>query len=46
MYTIIGVFNGEREELDTAETKTEAVFLCYEYKAAFGNSWKIYFKHN
>ena len=47
MYSIIGVYqNCMPEELDTAETKQDAVKLMREYRMAFGQAWKIYIKQN
>lgn len=47
MYSIIGVYqNCMPEELDTAETKHEAVKLMREYRMAFGPTWTIKIKQN
>jgi len=47
MYSIIGVYqNCMPEELDTAETKQDAVKLMREYRMAFGQAWKITIKQN
>jgi len=47
MYSIIGVWQGcMPEELDTAETKQEAMALVREYRIAFGQAWKITIKQN
>jgi len=42
MYNIIGQYNGNREIIDTAETREEALYLVYEYKMAYGSSWVIF----
>ena len=41
MYEIVGVYNGQSEVLDTADTEEEAEYLKTEYSMAFGNSWMI-----
>ena len=47
MYSIIGVWQGcMPEELDTAETKREALELVREYRMAFGRGWAITIKQN
>ena len=47
MYSIIGVWQGcMPEELDTAETKQEAIKLVREYRMAFGREWSITIKQN
>jgi hypothetical protein len=47
MYSIIGVWQGcMPEELDTAETKQEAMKLVREYRMAFGPTWTIKIKQN
>ncbi len=46
MYSIIGVWRGMPEELDTAETKQDAMFLVREYRMAFGSEWNISIKRN
>jgi hypothetical protein len=47
MYSIIGVWQGcMPEELDTAETKQDAMFLVREYRMAFGSEWNISIKRN
>jgi len=46
MYSIIGVWRGMREELDTTETKQDAMFLVREYRMAFGSEWNISIKRN
>ncbi len=42
MYQIIGVYKGNREVIDQAETKKEADYLVSEYRLAYGNEWKVY----
>ena len=47
MYSIIGVWQGcMPEELDTAETKQDAIDLAREYRIAFGREWAITIKQN
>lgn len=47
MYSIMGVYQDcMPEELDTAETKREALELVREYRMAFGLEWKIKIKTN
>mgnify|MGYP003665317991 FL=1 len=47
MYSIIGVYQDHIAiELDTAETKREALELVREYRMAFGLEWKIKIKTN
>jgi len=43
-YTIIGVYKGEKEEIDRADHKRDAEYLVREYQLAFGRDWIIYFK--
>tara|TARA_R100000734_G_C3200340_1_gene19440 strand:+ start:10 stop:156 length:147 start_codon:yes stop_codon:yes gene_type:complete len=43
-YKIIGIYNGEKEEIDTAKNKKEAIYLMNEYKLSFGNNWIIKIK--
>ncbi len=42
MYRIIGMYRGSKEELDTAETESEAHYLCNEYIMAFSRDWRIW----
>ena len=45
MYKIIGIYmNCSPEELDTAETKAEALNLLREYRIAYGKDWIIKIK--
>jgi len=44
MYKIIGIYRGQKEEIDTATTKQEADYLVNEYRIAFGDAWIIYKK--
>ena len=47
MYSIIGVWQGcMPEELDTADTKQDAIDLAREYRIAFGQGWAITIKQN
>ena len=47
MYRILGVWQGGMpEELDTAETKQDAIDLAREYRIAFGQAWSITIKQN
>ena len=38
---IMGRYNGETEELDTANNDNSAEFLVNEYRMAFGSDWHI-----
>jgi len=40
-YKIMGEYNGNREEVDSAETLDAAIFLLGEYSSSFGPSWDI-----
>ena len=42
MYSIIGIYHGRKEVIDTAETETEADYLRDEYALAFGPDWTVY----
>ena len=45
MFVIMGKLKGsEAEELDTADTKKEALYLQGEYIMAFGSGWRIWIK--
>ena len=47
MYSIIGIYRGgSPEEIDTAETKSDAYYLMHEYQSAFGCDWSINIKRN
>jgi hypothetical protein len=39
MYEILGVYDGEKEVVDTAETQEDAEYLLQEYQLAFGLDW-------
>ena len=41
MWHIIGIYRGESEIIDTAESKDEANQLVTEYRMAFGSDWII-----
>jgi hypothetical protein len=41
-YTIVGVYNGKSEVIDSADTEKEAEYLVREYRMAYGQSWRIY----
>ena len=43
MHKIIGVSEGTKEVIDTAETTEEAEYLVGEYRLAFGKGWNIYY---
>ena len=45
MYEIIGIYKGNKEVIDTAETKQEARALAGEYRMAFGSEWIINIKN-
>lgn len=43
MYKIMGRYNGgEPEEIDTAETGSEAAYLLGEYTLAYSNEWELW----
>ncbi len=44
MFEIIGVYQGNKEVIDSAETKEGARYLVNEYRIAFGQGWSISFK--
>lgn len=44
MYEIIGIYKGQSEVIDEAETLKDAIYLVNEYKLAFGPDWRIYKK--
>jgi len=39
MFEIVGVYDGEKEVVDTAETQEDADYLLQEYQIAFGLDW-------
>ena len=40
-YTIYGTYKGRTEEIDSADTLSEARYLRSEYRIAFGEEWGI-----
>ena len=46
MYSIIGVYRGNPEVLETTDTMKDALYLMQEYRMAFGNEWSINIKRN
>ena len=42
MYKIRGMYRGHTEEIDTAETASEADYLAAEYRTAFGSKWSVW----
>ena len=44
MIRIMGTYQGQIEEIDTAETMKEARALVKEYRVAFGSAWQITIK--
>jgi hypothetical protein len=44
MFKIIGVYRGEKEVLDSFETRDEAEAMLTEYRLAYGSSWHIYIR--
>jgi hypothetical protein len=46
MYSIIGTYRGNAEEIDSAPTMQDAIILMREYKMAFGSEWNISIKRN
>ena len=41
-FRIMGTYQGETEEIDTADNKEEARYLVAEYRLAFGADWRIW----
>lgn len=41
-FRIMGRYRGRSEELDTAETDSEAHRLVAEYRMAFGPDWQVW----
>ena len=41
-FTIIGVYGGKAEVIDSADTKQEAEYLVREYQMAYGQTWRVY----
>jgi|TARA_R110000787_G_scaffold51123_1_gene121305 hypothetical protein len=46
MYSIIGMYRGNPEEIDTADSRKEAYELMHEYRLAYGCEWSINIKRN
>jgi len=46
MFKIYGTYQGSREEIDTAETKKDALYMAAEYRMAFGREWLIEIKRS
>lgn len=44
MYKIIAISKYGREQVDTADSMSEAEYLAREYQIAFGPSFTIYIK--
>jgi len=44
MYKIIALSKYGKEQVDTADTKSEAEFLAREYQIAYGPTFTIYIK--
>jgi hypothetical protein len=40
----MGKYRGQVEELDTATTKKEAIYLTQEYRIAYRTEWTIWWK--
>ena len=45
-YLIMGVYRGNIEQIDTADTKKDADYLVREYSLAYGSAWRVYSKIN
>ena len=45
-YLIMGIYQGNKEEIDSADTITECNQLINEYQLAFGSDWKFKRKIN
>ena len=43
IYTIYGRYNGQVETIDTADTKSEAMYMVGEYRMAYGADWVIWY---
>jgi len=41
-FRIMGRYRGRTEELDTADSKSEALRLVGEYRMAFGSGWEVW----
>jgi hypothetical protein len=44
MFKIMGKYQGKTEEIDSAETRSEADYLLGEYRLAYGAGWKLWVK--
>lgn len=44
IWAILGTYAGQGEEIDTAETRPEAMRLLGEYRTAFGAGWQMSIK--
>jgi len=44
VFQILGRYNNQTEEIDTADTKQEAEYLLGEYQLAFGAGWRLWIK--
>jgi hypothetical protein len=44
MYKIYGTYQGNRELIDSTDTKADAEYLAAEYQLAYGNQWTITIK--
>jgi len=43
-YVIYGTYQGEKEEIDTAEDRYTLNYLLGEYRLAYGHEWTITWK--
>lgn len=41
-YRIMGIYQGRTEEIDTAKSEEDALYLAGEYQIAFGRDWSIW----
>ncbi|KKL85647.1 hypothetical protein LCGC14_1952620 [marine sediment metagenome] len=41
-YKVMGRYNGDTEELDSADSEQEAKYLLNEYRMAFGAGWILW----
>ena len=42
-YKIYGRYNGNVEEIDTADSRKEAKYMVAEYQMAYGADWVIWY---
>ena len=42
MFKIMGKYNGNIEEIDSFDSRREAVQMLGEYRMAFGSSWELW----